>query len=265
MNMSRSLLPWSLLFLAFPASLFAAEPFEGTWRIDLGRVELPTKVTRIELNKGMYSCSTCVPAINIKADGTDQKVTGADTFDAMSVKVIDGQNVESTYKKAGRTVEVAKITVSADGNHITERFTEYPENSSKPVTGDITLMRVEKGSAGSHATSGGWRDEKVGAISDNGLTFTYKAVPDGLSMSDQTGESYTAKFDGKDYPVKGDPGSDMVSLKRIDANTFEETFKKNGKVVSVNHFAFAADGKTGNVTGENKVQGTTIKYAIVKK
>jgi hypothetical protein len=263
--MSRCLPPRWLLSLALPASLFAAEPFEGTWRIDLGRVELPTKVTKVELSKGMYSCPTCVPAINVKADGTDQKVTGSDTFDTISVKVIDAQNVEITYKKAGRTAEVAKITAAADGNHVTERFTEYPENSSRPVTGEVTLMRVEKGSAGSHATSGGWRDEKIGAISDNGLTLMYKAVPDGISMSDQTGESYTAKFDGKDYPVKGDPGTDMVSVKRIDANTFEETFKKNGKVVSVNHIAIAADGKTGNVTGENKVQGTTIKYVIVKK
>jgi hypothetical protein len=263
--MSRCLLSRWLLFLGLPVALFAAEPFEGTWRVDLGKVELPRKVTRIELNKGMYSCTTCVPAVNIKADGTDQKVTGADTFDSMSVKVIDAQNVEITEKKAGRTVSVAKYTVSADGNHTTVNFTDYPENSSKPVTGDVTMMRVEKGSAGSHATSGGWRDEKVGTISDNGLTFTYTAIADGLSMSDQTGESYTAKFDGKDYPVKGDPGVDMVSLKRIDANTFEETFKKNGKVVSVSHTAIAADGKTGNVTGENKVQGTTIKYAIAKK
>jgi hypothetical protein len=200
--MSRCLPARWLFSLTLPASVFAAEPFEGTWRVDLGRVELPTKVTKVELNKGMYSCSTCVPAISIKADGTDQKVTGADTFDTMNVKVVDAQNVEITYKKAGRTTEVAKITASADGNHVTERFTEYPENSSKPVTGEITLMRVEKGSAGSHATSGGWRDEKVGTISDNGLTFTYKAMPDGLSMSDQTGESYTAKFDGKDYQTE---------------------------------------------------------------
>jgi hypothetical protein len=213
----------------------------------------------------MYSCPTCVPAVNIKADGTDQKVTGADTFDAMSVKIIDAQNVEITEKKAGKRVSVAKYTVSADGNHTTIKFTDYPENDSKPITGEVTSMRVEKGPAGSHATSGGWRDEKVGSISDNGLTFTYKAIADGLSMSDQTGESYSAKFDGKDYPVKGDPGVDKVSLKRIDANTFEETFKKNGKVVTVAHTAIAADGKTGNVTGENKVQGTTIKYAIVKK
>jgi hypothetical protein len=258
------MLRWLLSLALVPAALIAAEPFEGTWKVDLGKVDLPTKINKVEYSNGMYSCSTCVPATNIKADGTDQKVAGADYFDAMSVKVIDAKTVEITQKKAGKTVEVDRFTLSADGNHTTVQFTEYPENSAKPVTGEVTSMRVEKGPAGSLPFSGGWRDEKVGKISDNGLMITFKMTADGLSMSDPTGESYTAKFDGKDYAVKGDPGADMVSLKRIDANTFEETIKKNGKIVNINRISIAADGKTGTVNGSNKVQGTTVKYGIMK-
>jgi hypothetical protein len=235
-----------------------------TWKVDLGKVDLPTKVNKIEFSNGMYSCSTCVPAIKIKADGTDQKVTGADFFDAMNVKVIDAKTVEITSKRAGKTVEVAKYTLSADGNHTTVQFTEYPENSTRPVTGEVTSVRAESAPPGSLPFSGGWRDEKVGKISDNGLMITYKMTADGLSMSAPTGESYTAKFDGKDYPMKGDPGTDMVALKRIDTSAFEETIKKNGKVVGVNRISIAPDGKTGNVTGENKREGTSIKYGITK-
>jgi hypothetical protein len=40
---------------------------------------------------------------------------------------------------------------------------------------------------------------------------------------------YSAKFDGKDYPATGiGGGADMVSVKRIDANTIE-TMQKEGR------------------------------------
>jgi hypothetical protein len=256
---------WLLSLALVPSALFAAESFEGTWKIDVRKVELPTKVNKMEFSNGMYSCPTCVPVINVKADGTDQKVTGANTFDAMSVKVIDAKTVEITQKRVGKTVDVAKYTLSADGNHLTVHFTDYPPNSSQPVTGDATAMRVEKGPGGAHAISGGWRNEKLGTLSDNGATWTFKAAPGGLSYSDPTGETYTAKFDSKDYPTMGDPASDMVSLKKIDANTMDETYKKNGKVGVVNHYSIAADGKSGSMTSENKEQGTTTKFGIVKQ
>ena len=67
---------------------------------------------------------------------------------------------------------------------------------------------------------------------DSVLTVTYRVSDDDLTMTDQVGDSYTAKFDGKDYPYKGDPGVTTVSLKKIDANTIEETDKLNGKVIS---------------------------------
>jgi hypothetical protein len=44
---------------------------------------------------------------------------------------------------------------------------------------------------------------------------------------------YEAKFDGKDYPVSGISYADMVSVKRIDANTVESTLKKGGQVTRI--------------------------------
>jgi hypothetical protein len=261
--MSRWLLPIALV----PVALFGAETFEGAWKIDLGKA-VSGSVNKIELNNGMYSCSSCVPAVNIKADGADQKATGTTltysaVYDTMSVKVVDAQNVEIAEKRAGKTVEAVKYTVSADGNNRTGRFTIYHENSSKPGTVEITGVRVEKAPDGAHALSGGWR-EKVGAV-DIGPAFTLKAVPDGWSDTDSTG-GYTAKFDGQDYPGKEFGLNMMVSLKRFDANTFDETFKfSSGQVLIVNHISITPDGKTMNVTSENKLQGTTIKFAAVKE
>ena len=62
-----------------------------------------------------------------------------------------------------------------------------------------------------------------------------KLVVDGVSG---TGEKlqweYTGNYDGKDYPMKGNPEADAVTLKRINANSVETTYKLKGKVTLVN-------------------------------
>ena len=71
---------------------------------------------------------------------------------------------------------------------------------------------------------------------------------------------WTAKFDGKDYPVKGDPARDVVSVKKVDDYTLEITNKKGGKVLSVLRAVYSKDGKsrTETTTGTN-AQGQQIK------
>ena len=60
----------------------------------------------------------------------------------------------------------------------------------------------------------------------------------------KTNWQWTAMFDGKDYPVQGDPDRDTVSLKKIDDNTVEATNKKDGKVTNTMKIVVAKDGKS---------------------
>jgi len=71
---------------------------------------------------------------------------------------------------------------------------------------------------------------------------------------------WTAKFDGKDYPVTGDPSRDFVSVKKIDDYNLEITNKKSGKITTTIKAVYAKDGKTRveTVTGAS-AQGQTIK------
>ena len=55
---------------------------------------------------------------------------------------------------------------------------------------------------------------------------------------------WTAKFDGKDYAVKGDPDRDTVSLKKIDDNTIEVINKKGGTLTNTMKIVVAKDGKS---------------------
>ena len=67
-------------------------------------------------------------------------------------------------------------------------------------------------------------------------TVKYEATNQGLKVSVDSDEAggpthwgYTANFDGKDYPVAGNPDGDVVVLKRITSTTTEAAFKKSGK------------------------------------
>jgi hypothetical protein len=59
---------------------------------------------------------------------------------------------------------------------------------------------------------------------------------------------YTAKLDGKDYPVTGSADYDATTLKRVDARTLEFTRKKAGTVVQTGTIVVSTDGKTRTVT-----------------
>jgi hypothetical protein len=71
---------------------------------------------------------------------------------------------------------------------------------------------------------------------------------------------YTAKYDGKDYPVTGSETFDMIALKRINDRTTEATLKKSGKVVSTARRVVSKDGKTLTLT----ITGTNAKGQKMK-
>jgi hypothetical protein len=88
------------------------------------------------------------------------------------------------------------------------------------------------------------------------LTVTYaaagadiKGTIDGVDgQGKPTHNEWTGKFDGKDYPVTGDPNSDMRAIKQIDDQNYDLTVKKAGKVTMTGKAVVSANGKTRTVT-----------------
>jgi hypothetical protein len=103
-------------------------------------------------------------------------------------------------------------------------------------------------------------------------TVTYEAVGDNIKATvdgvdgngKPTHNEWTGKFDGKDYPVVGDPSSDARSYKRIDDHTLDLTVKKSGKVTITGKIVVSADGKTRTLTASGsdaagkKVHSTSV-------
>lgn len=256
-----------LVLLLASGFLYAQSPFDGTWMTKLDTAKLPTKPDKYVLNNNMYECLTCVPKVSVKADATDQKVTGHPYFDTIAVKVVNASSVEITQKKAGKVMYTDTATISSDGNTLSDKFTDT--SGTQPVTGEVTSKRVSSGPSGSHALSGSWRQDKVNSVSSNGLTITYQGTDqgteNGLKMSDQNGNSYDAKFDGKEYPISGDPGQTMVMLKRVGNDTIEETDKREGKVVGIFRMTVSKDGKTIDAEYIDKQHGTKTSFTMEKQ
>ena len=76
-----------------------------------------------------------------------------------------------------------------------------------------------------------------------------KVTIDGTSADGKPAHNeWTGKYDGKDYPVTGNPLEDSRSLKKINARTLALAIKKDGKVVQTGRIVVAADGKSRTVT-----------------
>ena len=90
------------------------------------------------------------------------------------------------------------------------------------------------------------------------LTMVIEAYDGGIRTT-MTGErkdgtaynsSYTAKYDGKEYPVTG-ATANTISIKQIDANTFAFDTKKTGvKYHVTGRTVISKDGKTMTTTGK---------------
>jgi hypothetical protein len=252
------------VLLLVPVLGWAQSPFDGTWKVDLGKTKLPKKPDVLLLQNGMYECKTCAPPVNVKADGQFQPVSGNPYVDMMKVTVVDDRHVDSESQKSGKTISTVKRSVAEDGKTMTEEWTYDGNPTGGPVNGKSILKRVDKAPAGANAISGSWREEKADVGTADALLFTYKTGGDSLSMTTPTGQSYDAKLDGKDYPYVGDPGVTTVSLKRI-VNDIEETDKRDGKVIYVSKMSVSPDGKTMTIDVDDKLHGTKTTYVAVKQ
>lgn len=70
---------------------------------------------------------------------------------------------------------------------------------------------------------------------------------------------YTANFDGKGYPVVGNPDGDAVVLKRLATTKTEAAFTKGGKATTTSSRVVSADGKTLTIT----TKGTNAQGKVI--
>jgi hypothetical protein len=130
--------------------------------------------------------------------------------------------------------------------------------------------------ASSDAQMGTWKlneskSKLAGGIPKN-HTVVYEAAGDSIKVTidgtapdgKATHNEWTGKFDGKDYPVTGDPEQDKRSYKEVNDHTLAFATKKGDKVSISGRIVVSADGKTRTVTNSGTdPQGKKFKATAV--
>jgi hypothetical protein len=89
---------------------------------------------------------------------------------------------------------------------------------------------------------------------------SYGINAEGMPMRSE----YTSMSDGKDVHWAGNPNADTASPRRIDANTYENVWKKDGKPTITSRGVVSADGKTLTVTQTGTdAQGRAVNTVTV--
>jgi len=250
-----------LLFptLLLPAAALAGTGFDGTWKTNMESLKTTGKPLVLLLAGGEYTCSSCNPPYTVKADGADHKVTGQAYFDTAKVRVTGPNSAEIVLKQGSKEIVRFSDTVSADGT-LASKVTNHM--GTKTVTDELTAKRVGAAPADSHPLSGSWLEQEH--VAGDLRPVQYRMTAEGFQMR-WNGQSYDAKFDGKEYPVVGDPGKTTVSLKKIDDATVEEDDHRQGNVVDEIRLALAKDGNTITVIDRDIARGQTITYTLEKQ
>jgi hypothetical protein len=92
-----------------------------------------------------------------------------------------------------------------------------------------------------------------------------KVTIDGTSgAGTPTHSEWTGKFDGKDYPLTGDPNAGTRSYVKVNAHTLKFKLKSGDKVTLSGTIVTATDGKSRTVTASGtSPDGKKVSYTAV--
>jgi hypothetical protein len=266
MSTIKRTLFFALIALAVPLAATASHaqsPFDGTWKTDLSKTKFAPKPITFYISQGWYHCVSCNPSYDVPADGQDHAVSGQ-SYDTISVTIVDSHTINVVGKKGSNVTFEQTRTVLSDGKTLDVKSTGHPLFGGPAPTFETIGIRTGTLPSGVHATSGEWIIEHQTG-SSNALLTTYKTSGDEMTMTSPTGETYTAKLDGNDYPYRGSYAYDAVSLKKINDHTIEEADKRAGSVIDDSVLTVSPNGKTMTVVDTNKLSGRVDTFVATKQ
>lgn len=249
--------------LAMTTPALAQSAYDGVWKIDLASAQLPDRPQVWSLKDGVYSCSSCVPAYAIPADGQFHKVEGYSYWDEMSLRIVDDHTIDDAQRLKGRQVAATRSQVSTDGHTLKVTWTDTSAPNGMASTGEASMSRVAPGEAGAHAISGSWKSEAVASISEASLIATMRLADGVFSFESGEGYRFEATLGGPAVPVIGDLAGATVSVRQLADGSIEEIDHIDGEPTSKSILTPEADGSI-LLRAENLKLGTTVSYRLVK-
>ncbi len=106
-------------------------------------------------------------------------------------------------------------------------------------------------------------------------TLKFESTAEGIKLASESVDAegkatqggYTAKFDGKDVPFAGNTNADTAAPKKLDDNSYQNVWKKAGKVTITTKGVVSADGKTLTISqsGTNAKGEAVSSTAVYEK
>lgn len=242
----------------------AQSAFDGVWKIDLASAQLPARPYVVSLIDTTYTCSSCVPAYTVPADGQMHRVEGYPYWNETSIRIVDGRTVEDAQTLDGRPVGTSRSQVSTDGATLTTTWTDTSAPDGTTSTGESRMSRVAAGASGEHVLSGSWKNEAVANVSDASLTATLHLEDGVFSFASPNGYSYEARLGGPAVPIAGDLAGATATVRQLADGSIEETDHIDGEAVSIMTLTPSPEGPI-TIKIDNLKVGTTTTYIIVKQ
>ena len=142
---ARTLLLSLALCLSGAAVCFAQDPNVGTWKLNEAKSKIPVgamKVTSMTVSSEGDNMKVTQDGTDAqgnplhaewtgKFDGKDYPVTGSPVIDTRSYTKVNDHTLTAENKKDGKTVQVARSTISADGKTRTVHVTQTDASGKK--------------------------------------------------------------------------------------------------------------------------------------
>jgi hypothetical protein len=255
---------WSILqlmwILAVSARLFAADPRAGTWKLVSADSHLdPSRVLSIShAGKGIH---VVISGVHVEFtsnwDGHDNHVENVPAFNQIVMRRIGKDQAEIKEKKDGALVATLHDKLAADRK-------ELITTTVRPGREDEITVWERTGGAhdAGNPFIGEWTQDFSKTRLQQGLVI--KIEPSGKDGVRFAGEfSYTANFDGRDYPLK-DSRDDTVALALIDPHTVASTYKRGDEVGDQDRWVVSSDGQQMTLTTTGSLgTGERIKENLV--
>jgi hypothetical protein len=180
-------------------------------------------------------------------------------FNQVELHRISKKEAEVREKKDDAPVSTVREKLSADGSELTTTTTA----TGKPPV--VTIWTRAGGTKDpKDPFAGDWTQDMSKSRMKQSPVLKFEAANGGVRF---TGDfTYTARFDGKPYDVKGSR-NDTVTLQLVDPHTVDAVYKRDNQVTQKDHWVLSADGTqlTVNTTGTYETGQRATEKLVFKK
>ncbi|MGB7354131.1 MAG: hypothetical protein WBD06_10545 [Acidobacteriaceae bacterium] len=219
----------SLLALGSSAPAQTANPFNGSWKMDLSSQHYEGSTFSVAVTPSGYTVTLMGKAMPATVcDGKPHNGSGGITYAC----TLTSTGYHTTNTQGGKPVSA--ITTTVAGATMTRKVA-FPGQPPSSITS--TAKRL----SGGPGLAGVWKTVSVRESMVDPMTIAIHGDSIDFKETDQP-KPLTVKLDGSETTVPGLGGS--VSIRLVDPHTLKVVYSSDHKVRRENTFALGLDGKT---------------------